>query len=109
MIDKAARVGVVLLDRETALVLEEAIEDMRRLVGGGGDDLGVERAELVGDGGVEGDTRIGPMARVDAVHRRALAAGREVLTVGGGGRPRSPREAGGRVRWVSISAARAWV
>jgi len=35
----AARIGVVLLDSKAALVVQQAIEDMRRLARGRGDNL----------------------------------------------------------------------
>src|SRR3546814_762261 len=42
MIDSASGVGGMLLDLQLALMVEQAIDDMRRLAGIGGDDLVVK-------------------------------------------------------------------
>lgn len=46
MVGDAARVGVMLLDGETGLMVEQAVQHMRCFAGGSGDDLGVEGAIL---------------------------------------------------------------
>ena len=51
----ATGVGVVLLDRQSRIVVEKPIEDMRRLARGCCDHLGIERPELVGDVNIERD------------------------------------------------------
>src|SRR3546814_3962712 len=48
-----AGVGVVLLDGKACLMVQQAVQDARRLAGRGGDHLGVERTVLVGDMGIE--------------------------------------------------------
>ena len=58
MVGGAARIGVMLLDPKTALMVQQAIENMRRLARRRGDDLGVIRAELIGDMGVERPARL---------------------------------------------------
>jgi hypothetical protein len=42
-------------DAQAGLMLQKAVQDMRRLRRGRRDDLGLERPELVGDVGVERD------------------------------------------------------
>ena len=77
----AARIGVVLFDLKTALVVEQAIEDMRRFARGRGNDLGMIRAELIGDMGVE---RYAWLIAVAGVHIRdclAMAASSKILPV----------------------------
>lgn len=56
-------------------MVEQAVKHVRRFAGGRGDDLGVVRAELVGDMGVEGDAGIVAMPRIDVRERFALPAG----------------------------------
>src|ERR687898_3045077 len=46
MVRDAPRVDRMLVDLEARLVVEQAIEHMRRLTGGGGDHFSVERAVL---------------------------------------------------------------
>ena len=42
MIGEAGGIGVMLLDPQLGLVIEQAIEHMRRIANGGVDDLGME-------------------------------------------------------------------
>ena len=77
-----ACVDRVLVDRQPGLVVEQAVEHVRRLTGGRGDHLGVERTVLVGDVGVERDARLVAVTRVDVGDRLSRAAGEEVLPVG---------------------------
>ena len=51
-------VGVVLDDAQPGAVLEQPVQHVRRLAGIGGDDLGVEGREAVGDVGVEQESRL---------------------------------------------------
>jgi hypothetical protein len=55
LIGRASGVGVVFDDAQAGLMLQKAVQDMRRLRRGRRDDLGLERPELVGDVGVERD------------------------------------------------------
>jgi hypothetical protein len=57
-------VGVVLLNRQSRVVIEKPIEDVRRLARGRRDHLGIERPELVGDVGIERDAGLVAMACV---------------------------------------------
>ena len=81
MIGDAARVGVVLLDPQARLMIEQPVEDMGGLAGGRRDYLGMVRAELVGDVGIEGHTRLVAMSGVDIAERFAVAAGLIILSV----------------------------
>ena len=53
VIGEAGRIGVVLLDPQVGLVIEQAIENMRRIANGCVDDFGMEGRVLVGDVSVE--------------------------------------------------------
>jgi len=81
MVSGAARIGVMLLDPEAALVVQQAIEDMRRLARGRGDDLGVIRAELIGNMCVERHAGLVAMASVHTRYRLAMAARLKILSV----------------------------
>lgn len=62
-------------------MVEQAIEDVRRLASIGGDNLGMERREAVCDMGVEQDAWFGAIAGVAIGARFALTAGTEELAV----------------------------
>ena len=81
MVSGAARIGVMLLDPKTGLMVQQAIENMRRLARRRGDDLGVIRAELIGGMGVERHARLVAMASVHVRDRLAMAAGLKILPV----------------------------
>jgi len=53
VIGEASGVGVMLLDPQIGLMVEQAIENMCRITGIRGDDLGIEGRVLIGDVGVE--------------------------------------------------------
>lgn len=89
MIGDAASIGVVIGDREIGGMMEEPVQDVRRLAGGGGDDLGVEGRIAVGDVGVEGDGRLRALVRVDLARRLGASVEREVLPVRTRGRTRT--------------------
>src|SRR5207344_1058725 len=55
-------VGVVLLNRQSRIVIEKPIEDVRRLARGRGNHLGIEWPELVGDMRIERDAGLVAMA-----------------------------------------------
>ena len=65
LVGGAPGVGEVLDDAQSRAVLEQPVQHMRRLGGGGGNDLGVERPELVGDVGVERDPGLVAVPGVD--------------------------------------------
>jgi len=81
MIGRTTCIDRVLLDRQARLVIEQAVEDVRRFAGRCGDDLRMERAVLVGNVGVEADTRFIAVAGINVGDGFAAAAGEEVLTV----------------------------
>jgi len=81
VVGRAARVGEVLGDAQPAAVIEQAVQHMGRLRGGGGDHLGVEGTELVANMGVEGDARFAAMASVDVAEGFAMTAGAEELAL----------------------------
>ena len=81
VIGDTARVGVVLLDRQSGVVIEQAVEDVRRLAGGRRDHLRVERPELVGDVRVERDAWLVAVPGVHIGNGSAGTTGAEVLPV----------------------------
>lgn len=90
MVGEAGGVGVVLLDPQRGPVLEQAVEDVRCLVSGSGDDLRVEGAELVGQMAVEADPGLLAVAGVGDGGGLAEAARLEELAIGGGARAVTP-------------------
>ena len=48
MIGEAPGVGVVLVNDEAALVIEQSVQDVGRLISGRGDHLGVEGPKPIG-------------------------------------------------------------
>jgi len=74
-------VGVVLLNRQSRIVIEKPIEDVRRLARGRRDHLGIERPELVGDVGIERDAGLVAMACIHVRDCSTCPASTEVLPV----------------------------
>ena len=72
-------VGVVLLNRQSRIVIEKPIEDVRRLARGRRDHLGIEPPELVGDAGIEGDAGLVAMACIHVRDCSICPASTEVL------------------------------
>ena len=107
MVRDAAGVDRVLLDPQARLVVEQAVQHVRRLAGGGGDHLGVERAVLVRHMGVERDARLVAVPGVDVGDRLAAAAGEEVLAVGLDVVPSPHTRASGSARCASMIRASA--
>jgi len=64
VIGETRRFGVMLLNPQIGLMVEQAIENMRRITGIRGDDLGIERSVLVGDVGVKEHARLIAVARL---------------------------------------------
>src|SRR5277367_5575676 len=74
-------VGVVLLNRQSRIVIEKPIEDVRRLARGRRDHLGIEWPELVGDVGIERDAGLVAMACIHVRDCSTCPASTEVLPV----------------------------
>ena len=81
VIGEAGGIGVVLLDPQLRLLIEQAIEHMRRIANGGVDDRPMEGCVLIGDVSVEGDAGIIPIFRVHLARRFAAAARAISLTI----------------------------
>ncbi len=81
MIGEARRVGVVLLDAQVGLVVQQAVEHVGRVAHADVHDLGVERRVLVGDVRVKRPPWAAAIFRVDVPGALGLAAGAEVLAV----------------------------
>ena len=91
----------MLLGCEPGLMIEQSVENVRRLAGGCGDHLGVEGPVLVRDMGVERHARLVAVPRVDVGDRLAVAPGEEMLAVGAGCAAIAP-DAGERQRPVRV-------
>src|SRR5208337_4274060 len=78
VVGRPTRIGVMLLDPKAALVVQQAIEDMRRLARGRGNNLGMIRAELIGDMGVERHAWLIAMAGIHIRNRLTMAAGLKI-------------------------------
>ena len=83
MIGEAGGVGVMLLDPQIGLMVEQAVENMRRISGIRGDHLGIEGRVLVGDVGVEEHARFVPIAQVHLPGLFSAPTGAEALSIGG--------------------------
>ena len=77
----AAAVGVVAANRDIALVIQQAVEDMQSLARRRRDYLGEERRKTVGDVRIEFASRIVAVMSIKAVDVAAEAAGPEELSV----------------------------
>ena len=105
LVGGAAGVGVMLGDAQPGAVMEQPVEHVRRLGRGRRDDLGVERAELVGDVGVERDAGLVAVPGVDVAERLAPAARAEELPVRAGGAAVAP-DPGERQRAMRLDQPR---
>ena len=81
VIGEARRVGVVLLDTQVGLVVQQTIKHIGRVTHADVHDLGVERRVLVGDVGVERPPGAAAVFRIDVAGTLGLAASAEVLAV----------------------------
>ena len=79
MVGETAGVGVLLVDDETAFVVEQPVEHVWRLVRARGDDIGMVRPELIQQIGVELHTWVLTGVQVVATPDFALAAGTKEL------------------------------
>jgi hypothetical protein len=77
----AAAVGVVAANRDIALVIQQAVEDMQSLARRRRDYLGEERRKTIGDVRIEFASRIVSVMGVEAAGVAAEAAGPEELSV----------------------------
>ncbi len=90
MIGEARRVGVVFLDTQVRLVVQQAIEHIGRVAQADVDHLGAEGRVLVGDMGIERPPRATSILRIDMPGALCLAAGSEVCASIRGIAPNSP-------------------
>lgn len=81
VIGEAGRVGVVLLDAQVRLVVQQPVEHVGRAGHADVHHLGVERRVLIGDVGVEQLSRFAAVLRVDVPGAFGLAARLETLPV----------------------------
>ena len=90
VIDGAGGVGCMFADRDAALMVEQAVDDVQGLAGIGGDDLAMEGCEAVGNMGVEQHARLAAIAGVVVGARFAAPARTKELPVRRRGVARSP-------------------
>ena len=83
VIGEAGRVGVVLLDPQVGLVVQQAVEHIGGIADADIHHAGAERRVLVGDMGVEQPSRLTAVLRVDVSGALAPAASPETLAIGG--------------------------
>ena len=81
VIGEARRVGVMLLDPQVGLVVQQAVEHVGRIAHADVHDLGVKWRVLVRNVGVERPPWAAPVFRVDVAGALGLAARAEVLAV----------------------------
>ena len=72
---------MMLFDCDTRLMAEKPIQNEGCFAFGGGDDRRVERAELIGDVGVELETRGAPVFCIDIRRGLTAATGPEELSI----------------------------
>lgn len=90
MIREASGVGVVLVNDETALVIQQSVKDMRRFVCRCHDDLRVIRPKLIGHMGVELHARFRTIAEVHHTPDFPATTGTKELTIRRGSRAAAP-------------------
>ncbi|MNG04146.1 hypothetical protein D3C84_872570 [compost metagenome] len=90
MIGEAGRVGVVFLDPQVRLVVQQTVEHIGRVTHADIHHAGAERCVLVGDMGVEQPPRLAAVLRVDVPGAFAPAARAEALAIGRRGRAVAP-------------------
>jgi hypothetical protein len=81
VIGEAGSVGVVLLDSQIGLMVEQAIKNMRGIAGIRGDHLRIEGRVLVGDVGVKEHARFISVTEIDLPGLLSASAGTETLAV----------------------------
>ncbi len=83
VIGEASRVGVVLLDPQVGLVVQQAVEHIGGVAHADIHHAGAERRVLVGDMGVKQPPRLAAVLRIDVPGTLAPAASPEALAIGG--------------------------
>ena len=83
VIGEAGRVGVVLLDPQVGLVVQQAVEHIGGIADATFTTRGAERRVLVGDMGIEQPSRLATVLRVDVPGALAPATRAEALAIGG--------------------------
>ncbi len=83
VIGEAGRVGVVLLDPQVGLVVQQAVEHIGGIADADIRHAGAERRVLVGDMGIEQPSRLATVLRVDVPGALAPATRAEALAIGG--------------------------
>nr|CAH0654097.1 Mobilization_integration [Citrobacter youngae] len=96
VIGEAGRVGVVLLDPQVGLVVQQAVEHIGGIADADIHHAGAERRVLVGDMGIEQPSRLATVLRVDVPG--ALAPATTPRGSAGHRRMRSCRRPSGRQR-----------
>src|SRR4051812_30638477 len=91
MIREAAGIGVVLVNDEAALGVQQSIEDMRRFIRGGGDHFRVVRPKLIGYMRVKFYARVRTIVKVHHTPDFPATAGAKELAVRGGRGAAAPR------------------
>ena len=81
MVRKAGSVGVVLLDPQVGLMVEETIENMRGIACIRRNHLGIEGCVLIGDVGVKEHAWFIAITQIDLPGLLSASAGAETLTV----------------------------
>lgn len=81
VVGEAGGVGVVLLDAQVRLVIQQPVQDIGRVAHADVDHLGAEGRVLVADVGVEGAAWVGAVLRVDVAGALGVAAGLKALPV----------------------------
>lgn len=81
MVGRAAGVGVVLRDVEIAAMVQQAVENVRRFMRRGRDDLHVIGPVLIGDMGVEAEPRIDAITGIDIAARSGSFPATEELSI----------------------------
>ena len=81
VIGEACRIGVVFLDPQIGLVVQQAVKHVGRIAHADVNHLGTEGRVLVGDMGIKRPTRATAILRIDMPGALCLASGSEVLTV----------------------------
>src|SRR3546814_979319 len=91
MVRCTACIGVVLLDCQAGLLIQQAIQHIGSFAGGRRDYPGREGVISIRDMGVEGNARFVAAARVDVADCGATATGMELLSVARRGGAVSPQ------------------
>ena len=82
MIGSAAGVRVVRFDLQQRAVVQQAVEDIRRLVMGRRHHLDTVGAVLIGEMGIEAEAGVVPIAGIDLAGGITALGGTEELAVG---------------------------